>query len=319
MRKLIIVLILAMLASVGVASAQEANETYIVQPGDTITSIAAAFDVDADAILIANNIIDPNRIRVGQSLVIPTGALTVPRTHVVGAGETLNDIAIRYNTTVEALIATNNLTAGTNLRIGTVLTLPPTGGPATFPRTYRLEIGDTLRSVAAEFGTTWQAIAAFNNIPNPNYVQAGTIITIPPADFVPLATGGPVTTQTTTPVVTTPAPMTYVVQQGDVLAVIAQNFNVTLDSLRQFNNLTPSDAIFPGDVLVIPPTGGPVVAQPVTPVRQAINGIYTVQAGDTMFAIASSFGVNVYTLAEANSILNLNSIFSGQRLVIPGA
>ncbi|MEL6524595.1 MAG: LysM peptidoglycan-binding domain-containing protein [Chloroflexota bacterium] len=323
MRKLGFLFFIMLFAFAGAVSvsAQEVNETYTVQSGDTITSIANAFDVDVDAILIANNIIDPNRIRVGQVLTIPTGALTVPRTHVVQAGETLTDIAIRYNTTTEALIATNTIASPSNLTVGQVLTLPPVGGPATFPRSYLLDIGATLRSVAEEFGTTWQALAAFNNIATPNYVQAGTVINIPPADYVPPATGGAVVTQPTTPVATTPAPapVTYVVQQGDVLELIAQSFNVTVESLRTFNDLMPSDAIFAGDVLVIPPTGGALVAQPVVVTRQAINGVYTVQAGDTMFAIASSFGVNVYTLAQANGILNLNSIFAGQQLVVPGA
>ncbi|MEM9955331.1 MAG: LysM peptidoglycan-binding domain-containing protein [Chloroflexota bacterium] len=255
MRKLVLLLIIALLTAVGAVSAQE-NETYTVQAGDTLTSIANAFDVDADAILLANNLIDPNSLRVGQVLTIPTVALTVPRTHTVGAGETLNDIAIRYNTTVEALIDTNTIAQPSNLTIGQVLTLPAQGGPATFPRNYRLDIGDTLRSVGEQFGVTWQQIAAFNNIVNPNYVQAGTVIIIPPADFV-------VPTQ--------------------------------------------------------PAIGGPVVVVPSTQVATLptlVNGVYTVRAGDTMFSIASAFGVNVYDIAERNGILNLNSIFVGQGLVI---
>ncbi|MGJ3240803.1 MAG: LysM peptidoglycan-binding domain-containing protein [Anaerolineae bacterium] len=330
MRKLIsIILLSALLTIAGITAAQESDTSYTVQRGDTIAGIAAAFGVDADALLIANNIIDPNRIRVGQVLTIPTGALTVPRSHVVQPGETLNDIAIRYNTTVEALVATNTLAQPNRLIVGQVLTLPPVGGPATFPRTYRVEIGDTLRSIGEQYGVTWQQIAAFNNIATPNYVQAGTLINIPPADYViptppvsaPPATGGPTTPTTpTTPTVVQPTLATYVVQRGDVLEGIAQRFNVTIESLRQLNGLAPRDAIFPGDVLTIPPTGGAVnpVVQPVTTTRTAINGVYTVQAGDTLFAIANSFRVNVYALAQANGLLNLNSIFSGQRLVIPG-
>ena len=265
MRKIIVLLMIAALTLVGAVSAQE-NETYTVQRGDTLTSIANAFDVDIDAILIANNIIDPSRISVGQVLVIPTIALTVPRTHVVQAGETLNDLAIRYNTTIEALVVTNELASPSNVFIGQVITLPAVGGAATFPRSYRVDIGDTLRNIGERYGVTWQQIAAYNNILNPNYVQAGALITIPPVDYViPTAipaTGGSVTTT---------APATTVVTQPYI---------------------------------------------PIT--RTAVNGYYIVQAGDTMFAIASSFGINVYDLAERNGILNLNSIYVGQALVIIG-
>lgn len=46
--------------------------THIVQPGDTLWSIAARYGVTVDAILRANNLINPNFIYLGQTLVIPT-------------------------------------------------------------------------------------------------------------------------------------------------------------------------------------------------------------------------------------------------------
>src|SRR5688500_2101749 len=161
MRKLALVLLLLLtFTAVSFAQTQTTGEvTHIVQRGETIYSISRAYGVEMDAILIRNNIIDPNRITVGQRLIIPTGAVTVPRVHVVAAGETLYSRAIRYNTTVEAFVVTNGLTDASNIVVGQVLTLPATGGPATFPRTYMLDRGDTLRSVGERFGVTWQAIA----------------------------------------------------------------------------------------------------------------------------------------------------------------
>jgi LysM repeat protein len=315
MRKLALLFFL-ILAFGAVAFAQTSGEVnYVVQRGDTLYSIARAYNVDVDAILIRNNIIDPNRIRAGQILIIPTGAVTVPRVHVVAAGETLYSIAQRYNTTVEALVATNGLGSSNTIVVGQVLTLPATGGPATYPRTYMLDRGDTLRSVGERFGVTWQAIAAYNNIPNANLVAAGTVILIPPVGYVPPTTPPPVTGG---PIVVPPTYRTYIVQAGDTLSAIGLRFNVTVESLRAFNNLRPSDAIYVGNVLIIPPTGGPVVTPPPTTPRTTVNGYYTVRAGDTLFAIASSFYVNVYDLAEVNGILNLNSIYAGQLLRVPG-
>lgn len=255
---LIIVILVLVLFSAVTVFAQE--QSYTVQPGDTIQRIANAFNVTVDAILIRNGIIDPNRIQRGQVLIIPIGGLTPPRTHTVKAGERLSDIAIRYNTTIAALVAVNTIPNQNNLVPGQVLNLPPIGGPITFPVRHVVDTGETLRTIAERYGTTWQAIATANNLANPNYIQAGTVLTIPAPGF---GTGGPVVTPTPT---------------------------------------TPTQPTTPGPVLP----------------RRVVNGRYTVQAGDNMFAIASEFGVNIYTIAQANGLLNLNAIYTGQSLLIPG-
>jgi LysM repeat protein len=328
MRKFIFLIMALLLIVTGVVSAHET--VYTVQPGDTITGIARAFGVSQEAILIRNSIIDPNRIRRGQQLIIPTGAVTVPMTHVVKPGERLTDIAIRYNTTVDELIALNHIGNPNYLVVGQVLTLPASSGPAEYPRTYRVDIGDTLRSIGEKFGVSWQAIAAYNNIQNPNLIYAGSVIKIPPADYRPPAHHQPPTYYDKPAEQppkydqpphydARPKHITYVVQAGDVLELIGQKFGVSAEAIRRANGITNSRHIYPGDVLIIPVgqdgyQSRPYQHQP----RQAHGGYYVVQPGDTMFAIAWSFGVNVYDLAEANGILNLNLIYAGQRLKIPG-
>ena len=79
-----------------------------------------------------NGIIDPNRIVVGQVLVIPSAVSVMPSTYLVQPGDSLQWIAERYNTTVEALQQINNL--GTTVVVpGQVLELPATGGPVMQP------------------------------------------------------------------------------------------------------------------------------------------------------------------------------------------
>lgn len=55
-----------------------AERTYIVQPGDTLSDIAARFETTVDALIAANSIADPNLIYVGQELVIPDGGNASP-------------------------------------------------------------------------------------------------------------------------------------------------------------------------------------------------------------------------------------------------
>lgn len=248
------------------------DENYIVQSGDTLTSIAQQFNISTDAILVRNGMTNGSYIRRGQTLIIPVGGVAMPLEHTVQPGESLTAIANLYSTTVEALADANNMTAATRIVPGQVLMLPATGGPnlgqgggevilgpANYERLHTVDIGEDLRSIATVYGTTWDVLARANGITTPNYVQAGTVLRIPAAG----ATGGPIVTPTP------PAPI-------------------------------------PVPILL-----------PVTP-RTTMNGYYWVQQGDTMFAISSDFNVDIYNIARANGLLNLNAIYAGQALFIPG-
>ena len=83
---------------------------YVVQPGDTMSGIAAMFGVTLDDLVKANpQIRDPNTIYPGQTVYIPTGAHPTRPSHfyVVQQGDTMSSIAARYGLTVDQLIKAN--------------------------------------------------------------------------------------------------------------------------------------------------------------------------------------------------------------------
>ena len=77
---------------------------YTVQSGDTLSGIASRYGVSRDTLIDANQLSYPNRLVVGQALVIPEAEGDL---HTVVRGETLFTIAEQYGTTVEEIMAAN--------------------------------------------------------------------------------------------------------------------------------------------------------------------------------------------------------------------
>jgi len=81
---------------------------HVVKPGETISSIARSYGVPASRIISDNSLSSPDRLVVGQTLVI----LYHDRVHVVRQGETLTSIARLYGTTVSSLLRDNPVLDG---------------------------------------------------------------------------------------------------------------------------------------------------------------------------------------------------------------
>jgi len=176
-----------------------------------------------------------------------TPAATAPAageiTYEVRWGDTLSSIARAYSTTVEAIMARNpRITNASQVYAGMVLvipagtTTPPTGATLPAPSgTYIVQRGDTLSSIARRFGTTVQALLEANpTLPDRNTVYAGQRLVIPSSAAAPSGQ------------------RTHVVQPGDTLTAIARLYGTTVMAIVQRNNLPNQNAIFVGQVLIIP-------------------------------------------------------------------
>ena len=202
--------------------------TYTVQAGDTLYAIARRYNTTVDAIKAANNLTS-DILSIGQVLVIPTSEEETPTTtYTVQAGDTLYAIARRYNTTVDAIKAANNLTSDI-LSIGQVLVIP-TNEEETPTTTYTVQARDTLYAIARRYNTTVDAIKNANNLTS-NTLSIGQTLIIP-------------TSNTTTPI-------TYTVQPGDNLYAIARRYNTTVDAIKRANNLV-NNLLSIGQILIIP-------------------------------------------------------------------
>jgi len=115
----------------------------------------------------------------------------------------------------------------------------------------------------------------------------------------------------------------YVVRPGDTLSGIAARFGVSPAALAQANGIKNLNLIFVGESLTIPgAVAGGAGAGSTASIPASGSGpcpsVYVVQAGDTLGRIAARCATTVSAILSANTIPNINLIFVGQQLVIPG-
>ena len=168
-------------------------------------------------------------------------------------------------------------------------------------------------------GPNKPAISLFaTDTPTPTVTPTAT----PTATATNLPTATPTETATPTASLTPTAsgPFQYIVVEGDYPSLIADKFKVDLFVLLAINNLDPANPIIHvGDTLTIPgpntslPTATPLPAN----IGRGTKIEYTVQLNDTLAIIAEKFNSTVDAIIKENKITDANSIFVGQKLIIP--
>ncbi len=119
-------------------------------------------------------------------------------------------------------------------------------------------------------------------------------------------------------------PAYHVVRPGQTLSGIAAMYGVSAWSLANANGIWNWNYVYAGQVLVIPYGGYPTYVRyyyppyPAYYPRPTYGCYYWVRYGDTLSSIAWRYRVDPWTLARSNGIYNLNWIYAGQALRIPG-
>lgn len=165
--------------------------------------------------------------------------------YIVQQGDTLCDIARKYNTTVNMIARYNGIVDTDFLEVDRVLRIPVSTIPnKNMYQEYTIQSGDTLSKIAERFHTTVEALSKLNGITDPDTIWAGNVIKVPlTASVLPMPIPE---TQESSGVIQ------YIVQEGDTLWKIAQRYGVTVADLININRLTQPDLIYPDQVLIIP-------------------------------------------------------------------
>jgi LysM repeat protein len=170
------------------------DHVVVVQPGQTLSQIAAEHGVSLDRLLALNDIANPDRIYPGQRIRLRgeqrrTQHRAAPVTHRVAYGETLTGIAARYGTTIEALAQRNGLVDPSRIYVGQLLHISGNAARATHSparperrasfHTHVVRYGETLSGIAMRYRVSIESIVVANRLTDASFIRAGQQLRIP--------------------------------------------------------------------------------------------------------------------------------------------
>jgi len=153
---------------------------------------------------------------------------------------------------------------------------------------YVVKNGDTLWSIAKKYNISVNDLKNLNNLTN-NLLNIGQTLKVTDDNIFNNDV--------------------YIVKSGDTLYGIANQYDITVDELKNYNNLV-SNSLSIGQELLIPK------GQIVEDIVGTDYDTYVVKFGDTLYRIANQYGVNIDDIRNLNN-LSTDTLSIGQRLLIP--
>lgn len=308
---------------------QTVTKWHKVRRGETLAKIAGKYGVTSSSIKRANGL-KKSSVKRGQSLkIVTTQRVKVP---IEKSDEPASDELLAANNAGDELANEQPDVAENENAEPATETVKPAEQPQTKPEPKQTEqpkakeqpkkrnnnnhdagivtkhtvrSGESLYKIATDNGITIDELKAANNLTN-DAVKAGQTLVIP-------AKG-----EATKHVADKPEPKTskYTVRKGDNLGKIAAKHGITVDQLKELNNLTDNN-IMVGQSIVVPGDGEQAATKAAKAEREKPRTVtHTVRSGETLGAIAEKYGTTVSAIKRASGIKS-DRISIGQKLTIP--
>ncbi len=211
-----------------------------------------------------------------------TGPILNENYYIVQSGDSLWSISKKYGISVDKLKDINNL-SGNLLSVGQKLLIKDTSSSEDVGVYYTVKAGDTLYGIANQYNLTVDELKSMNNLKSNN-----------------LSIGQKLLVSGTGEIVDGSDYDTYIVKTGDNLYAIARKYGVTVDKLKEINNLS-SNLLSIGQKLLVPKVTGKM---------------YVVKSGDSLYKIAKDNNTSVTELINLNDLSTTN-LSIGQVLYLP--
>ena len=168
------------------------------------------------------------------------------------------------------------------------------------PERHKVQRGETLASIAGQYGVTIADIREWNDLKSDN-IMAGQVLVVDAKKAVKKKNDTPA------------APAVHTVKSGENLSAIADKYGVSVANLREWNDLK-SDNIRVGDKLKLKADGKTSTSSRSRD-NEAAEQTHKVKKGETLGQIATKYGVTVDDLRKWNNIKG-NNIAAGQNLKV---
>lgn len=308
---------------------QTVTKWHKVRRGETLAKIARKYGVTSSSIKRANGL-RRSSVKRGQSLkIVTTQRVKVP---IEKSDEPTNDELLAANNAGTELDAEQTDTEEIEVAEPAPTTVKPAEQPKAKPEPKQKEqpkakeqpkkrnhsddagiitkhtvrSGESLYKIATDNGITVDELKAANNLTN-DAVKAGQTLVIPAKGEAAKHAAATKPEQKTSK---------YTVRKGDNLGKIAAKHGITVDQLKELNNLTDNN-IMVGQSIVVPGDGEQAATKPAKAERgKPRTTTHTVRSGETLGAIAEKYGTTVSAIKRASGIKS-DRISIGQKLTIP--
>ena len=271
-----------------------------VSKGETLSHIAIKYRTSTEAIALTNNIKNKHRLRIGQKLMIPisAGAKKIAKTnyqsgtgdyYTVKKGDNLGSIAYSNNLALRQLCSLNDLNPNSTIYPGQKLLiskLVPSSNTDT-DIIHTVARGDALYKIARKYNVTIDDIIYLNNIPDKNVpLRIGQKLTIKKANKTAIK---------------------YTVKSGDTISGIAAKYGVTTAQIKEWNSLN-SNLIRIDQELDIYSANSEIRGERIV--------VHKVNKGETLWKIASHYGLSIDDILRENEGLKPTQLRVGEEITL---
>ncbi len=268
---------------------REAQKTYNVQAGDTLSQIAEKFGISTAALLQENALQKNALIRVGQTLKIPTVSFPSQKKDSKARASSKKIRKKEKHSTVE-----NAEKVSTQ---------------------YVVKKGDTLFSIARKYRSSLNTLMGLNGLRPTDVIKPGQVLKIPGQKRIKRIIPQKQAKKRIVKEKKTP-PVYHTVRHGDTLWKIADRYGVTIGQIRRLNGLRHGYIIHRGQRLMVKAGTAEKKTPQSPPKLQKTPRYYTVKHGDTLWDIARREKLSLSELRKINRLKRGELLHSGMKLIV---